>query len=131
FLLAKPRARAGDVAARPPRKVGPDFTGGMTALLYAAREGHIEAARALVETGADINQVSGDKFSPLVMAIVNGRLDLAKYLLDKGADPNLVTVSGLTALYATIDVQWAPHAWFPQPSTEQEKVKYLDLMKAL
>ena len=34
-------------------------------------------------------------------------------------------------MYATIDVQWAPHAWFPQPSTEQEKVAYLDLMKAL
>src|SRR5260370_36125814 len=105
--------------------------GGMTALLYAAREGHQRAATDLVEAGADVNQVSGDKFSPLVMAIINGRLDLAKYLLDKGADPNLVTASGLTARYATIDVQWAPHAWFPQPSTDQEKAKDLDLMQDL
>ena len=65
------------------------------------------------------------------MAIINGHLDLAKYLLDHGADPNLATVAGLTALYATIDVQWAPHAWFPQPNTDQEKISYLDLMKAL
>ncbi|HUI54117.1 MAG TPA: ankyrin repeat domain-containing protein [Bryobacteraceae bacterium] len=131
LLLGKPRALAGDVAARAPRRVGPEFTGGMTALHYAAREGHIEAVRALVEGGADINRLSADKFSPLVEAVANGHFDAARYLLDRGADPNPVTVSGLTALYAVIDVQWAPHAWFPQPSTEQEKLGYLDLMKAL
>lgn len=131
YLVAKPKARAGDVAFRAPRRVGPEFTGGMTALLYAAREGHMNAVRALVEGGADINEVSGDKFSPLVMAITNGHLDMAMYMLQHGADPKPATVSGITALYGVIDVQWAPHAWFPQPSTEQEKVGYLDLMKAL
>jgi len=129
--LAKPKARAGDVAARAPRRVGPEQVGGMTALLYAAREGHLETARTLLEGGADINQVSADKFSPLVMATANGHLDLAKYLVDKGADTNLVAVSGLTALYGVIDVQWAPHAWFPQPTTDQEKTSYLELMKDL
>jgi ankyrin repeat protein len=131
FLPGKAKARAGDVAARAPRRVGPEKTGGMTALLFAAREGHMETARALVEGGTDLNQMSADQFSPLVMAIANGHLTLAKYLLDKGADPNKVSISGLTALYATIDVQWAPHAWFPQPTTEQEKVGYLELMKDL
>ena len=113
YLLAKPKARAGDVAFRAPRRVGPEATGSMTALLYAAREGHMQAARALVETGADLNIVNADKFSPLVMAITNGHLDLARYLLDRGADVKLATSSGLTALYAVEDVQWAPHAWFP------------------
>lgn len=131
YRLAKPRGKAGDVAARPPRKVGADFMGGMTALLYAAREGHMDAVRALVERKADVNAVNGTKISPLVMAIINGHYDVAKYLIDHGADPNLVSQTGLTALYATIDVQWAPKAWFPQPSTDQEKVTYLDLMKAL
>jgi ankyrin repeat protein len=123
--------RAGDVAARGPRKVGADFMGGMTALLLAAREGHLQSARALVEAGADVNEVNGDKISPLVMAILNGHYELGKYLLDRGADPNLVAVSGLTALYATIDVEWAPKTWYPRPITEQEKVTYLDLMKDL
>ena len=91
----------------------------------------MEAVRALVEGGANINELSGDKFSPMVMAITNGHLDMAMYMLQHGADPKPATVSGITALYGVIDVQWAPHAWFPQPSTEQEKVGYLDLMKAL
>jgi uncharacterized protein len=132
FRLAKAKARAGDVAARAPRKVGADFQGGMTALLYAAREGHLESAKALVEGHSNVNQISqGDKMTPIVTAIVNGHLTMAKYFLDHGADPNLASVSGLTPLYATIDVQWAPKAWFPQPSTDQEKVGYLELMKAL
>jgi ankyrin repeat protein len=134
YALATPKARAGDVAARPPRKVGADFMGGMTALLYAAREGYLETAKALIEgrqNPADVNAANGDKITPLVMAISNGHLTLAKYLLDHGADPKLAAVSGLTALYATIDVQWAPKAWFPQPSTDQEKVTYLELMRAL
>jgi ankyrin repeat protein len=129
--LAKPRPRASDVATRAPRRVGPEMIGGMTALHYAAREGHMEAARALVEAGVDLDKANGDKFTPLVMAITNGHFELAKYLLDHGADPKPASLSGMTALYATIDVQWAPKAWFPQPSTEQEKVGYLDLIKAL
>jgi ankyrin repeat protein len=131
YLLAKARAQAGDVANRAPRRVGPEFAGGNTALLYAAREGHMAAVRALVESGADVNVLSADKFSPMIIAITNGHLDVAKYLLDHKADPKVVTVSGLTALYAVIDVQWAPHAWFPQPATEQEKISYIDLMKDL
>ncbi len=124
--------RAGDISNRPPRKIGPDFMGGMSALLYASREGHLAAVQALVEGGANVNQVSeGEKMSPLVEAIINGHLDIAKYLLDRGADPKLATEAGLTALYAAEDVQWAPKAWFPQPSVDQEKTGYLGLMKEL
>lgn len=128
----KKAPKAGDIGNRPPRKSGPDFMGGMTALLYAAREGYLETARALVESGANVNEVSGgEKMSPMVEAIINGHLDVAKYLLDHGADPKLATMDGLTALYAAVDVQWVPKTWFPQPTTNQEKVGYLDLMSAL
>src|SRR5207248_3210544 len=57
--------------------------GGMTALLFAARDGQMEATRALVEAGADVNQISdAEKTSPLVMALTNARFDAGKYLLD-------------------------------------------------
>jgi uncharacterized protein len=106
--------------------------GGQTALLYAARDGQIDAARTLVEAGADVNQGnSEEKTTPLLMAIINGHFDLAKMLLDHRADPNLVNVWGLAALYATVDVQWAPYAWFPQPITTQEQITHLELMRAL
>jgi ankyrin repeat protein len=82
--------------------------------------------------GADINQAAEtDKTTPLVIAIINGHFDLAKYLLERGADPNAASTAGLTPLYATVDVQWAPHAWYPQPNVTQEKTSYLDLMQAL
>lgn len=106
--------------------------GGQTALLFAARDGQIDAARALVDAGADVNQANPEeKTTPLVMAIINGHYDLAKMLLDHKADPNLANIWGLAALYATIDVQWAPYAWFPQPITSQENITHLELMKAL
>ncbi|HLW76193.1 MAG TPA: ankyrin repeat domain-containing protein [Bryobacteraceae bacterium] len=131
-IARKKGPRAGDIGNRPPRKIGPDFQGGMTALLYAAREGHMATVQALVEGGANVNEVSGgEKMSPMIEAIINGHLDIAKYLLDHGADPKLTDGAGLTALYATVDVQWVPKTWFPQPSVDQEKTNYLDLMNEL
>ena len=80
--------------ARPVRERGASEMGGMTALLFAARDGHIDAARALIEAGADVNQVSpSDKTSPLVMAVANGHFDMARFFVDYGANPNLATTS--------------------------------------
>jgi len=101
--------------------------------LFAARDGEMEAAKALLESSANVNNAgAGDRMSPLVIAISNGHYDLAKYLLDHGADPNQTDNNlGLSALFETVDMQWAPYAWFPQPVTAKEQVSYLDLMKAL
>jgi ankyrin repeat protein len=109
------------------------YQGGMTPLLMAARQGHIEAVQLLLEAGAPINQVSaGDKTSPLLIAVINGHFDLAKYLLDQGADPNISSDNGAAPLYAALNVQWAPKALYPQPRAyQQQKLTHLDLMKAL
>jgi ankyrin repeat protein len=130
----RPTPKAGDLVgiALAGRRVAPTMMGGMTALLYAARDGNIAAARALVESGADTNQVSAsDKSSPMVIAISNAHYELGKMLLDHGADPNVANADGLVPLYAAIDMQWAPVSWVPNAITAQEKVGYLDLMKAL
>jgi ankyrin repeat protein len=118
--------------ARAARRVGPTALGGWAALHFAAREGHIDAARALIAAGADINQPNdGDRTTPLVTAIVNGHYDLAKLLVEKGADPNLANDDGLAPLYATIDMQFAPVIWQPNPPTDQELTSYLALMSLL
>ena len=107
-------------------------TGGLTALEIAARDGSFRAVSALIEGGADVNQLGqGDKSSPLVIAICNGHYDLAKYLLEQKADPNLATVDGLTPLYATEDTEYAEMGWAPNPVTNQENISYIDLLKLL
>jgi ankyrin repeat protein len=107
--------------------------GGLTPLLLAARQGEMASVKALVEAGADVNQVSaGDHTSPILIATINGHFDVAKYLLDKGADPTIAAENGVTPLYAAINCQWAPKALYPQPRAyEQQQTTYLDLMKAL
>ena len=107
--------------------------GGLTPLLFAARQGHIDAATALLDAGADINQVSkGDKTTPVLMAIINGHFDLAKVLIDRGADIKIASDNGVTPLYAVLNVQWAPKALYPQPRAyAQQKMSYIDLMKVL
>jgi ankyrin repeat protein len=109
------------------------YQGGMTALLFAAREGHLESAKALLAAGAQINQPrDGDRTPPLLMATINGHFDLAKYLLDQGADPNLAGDNGATPLYAALNCVWAQKSNYPQPRAfAQQKITYLELMTAL
>ena len=106
--------------------------GGLSALHFAARDGQLNATRALVEGGADVNQPSGaDRSTPIVIAISSGHYQLAKYLLDQGADPNRANDDGLAPLYATIEKQFAPVSWSPTRPVDQERVTHIELIKAL
>ncbi len=107
--------------------------GGFTALHYAAREGHRETARQLVQAGADVNQVTaGDQSSPLLVAVINGNYDLARDLLEAGADPNLVSDDGAGPLFATLNIEWSLRTWYPQPAMfRQQNTTYLGLMELL
>lgn len=107
--------------------------GGLTPLLFAVRQGNVASVMALLDAGADVNQVSaGDHTSPLLMATINGRFDLASALLGRGANPKLASDAGATPLYATINVQWAAKSLYPQPTAQtQQQTTYLELMEAL
>ncbi len=107
--------------------------GGLTALHFAARQGAASSVAVLVESGAAIDQPSpGDRATPLLVAIINGHFDVARYLLGKGANPNQVSEAGVSPLYATLNVQWAPIAAYPQPRAHlQQQTTYLDMMRLL
>ena len=75
--------------------------GGSTPLLFAARNGDVETARALLEAGADVNDAAAAGTSALVVAAHSGHGPLATWLLDNGADPNAAD-AGYTALHAAV-----------------------------
>jgi ankyrin repeat protein len=106
--------------------------GGLSALLLAVREGHSEAAMALLDAGSEIDQVSaGDHTTPLLMAVLNGHFDLAMQIFERGADATITSDAGATPLYLALNTQWIPKSRHPQPTHRlQQDVTYLDLMKA-
>jgi len=80
--------------------------GGWTALMYAARQNSMEAVSALADVHADLNATTKQEgTTALQIAIINIHYDLANLLLERGADPNVVDASGMTALYAAVDMR--------------------------
>ena len=109
-----------------------DRWGGLTPLLHAVRQGHVQAALTLLEGGADINATSGDLTSPLLMATLNGQWDLAKILLERGADPNLASVAGAAPLYVVLEREWEPRASYAHPvEHRQQETTHIEMMRVL
>ena len=104
--------------------------GGMTALLYAARQNDLESAAILVGAGVNVKQSAADGTSPLLVAIINEHYALAKYLLEHGADPNATDDKGRGPLYATVDMRNLEWSTRPAPP-EKDTLSDLDLIKAL
>jgi ankyrin repeat protein len=74
---------------------------GFTALVFAVRAGQLEAVKALLAAGADVNDTVSNGESALGLACANAHWDVADYLLDKGADPNLAG-AGWNALHQIV-----------------------------
>jgi len=77
--------------------------GGLTALLYAARNGCYDCAEAMIANGADVNVPTPEGVTPLMIALDNDNNDIAKLLLDHGANPGVWDWWGRTALYIAVD----------------------------
>ena len=78
--------------------------GEWTPLHYAARENALDAGKALIEGGANLNLADPDGATALVIAIINAHYEFAALLIEAGADTNPVDTSGTGALYAAVDM---------------------------
>jgi uncharacterized protein len=91
--------------------------GHKTALLYAAREGHLDVARSLVAGGASLELADDNGLTPLLYTILNAsayrvardgssdHLAVANLLLDAGANVNATDWYGETPLWAAVDLR--------------------------
>jgi len=102
--------------------------GGLTALVFAAREGDIESAKALLDRGARINQTTEYGWTPLLTAVNNRNYALAKMLIDRGADVNIVNKGGWTPLYLATDNRNIEGGDYPVPKPDLD---HLEIIKAL
>ncbi len=101
----KPRALYSDwesqITSEPRAQYRP--VGGLTALLYAARNGCYDCVEELIAAGADPNVPTPEGVTALMLAIDNEHNDVAKLLLDRGANPHVWDWWGRTALYIAVD----------------------------
>jgi uncharacterized protein len=89
----------------PPQGEQPAIPGGMTPLLFAARDGHLDAAKLLAEAGADLNKADPNGITPLLMAITNNQLDVAHFLADRGVDVKAADWYGRSPLWAAVEMR--------------------------
>jgi ankyrin repeat protein len=116
----------------PPQGEQQPAPGGMTALLLASRDGHLNAAKLLVEVGADVNLADPNGMTPLLMALTNGQLDVAKFLLEHGANPSRADWWGRAPLWAAVDARnLAVRSGAPTHENGIDRKAALDVIKVL
>jgi ankyrin repeat protein len=105
--------------------------GGWTPLMYGARDGAIDAVRALADAKADLDLADPDGTTALMLAIINAHFDTAAVLIEKGADPNVTDSTGTGALYAAVDMHTlGPMLSRPSPKL-LDKLDAADVVKLL
>ena len=99
--------------------------GGLTALVFAARQGDLESARILVEAGANVNQTTRYGWTPLLTAVQNRHYQVASYLLAHGADPNLSNHGGWTPLYLATDNRNIESGDYPVRTADMDHLEFI------
>ena len=99
--------------------------GQLTPLVYATRANNRDAVQALLDAGADVNQVTGYGWSPLLVATQNRFYQLGLFLLEKGANPNLANKGGWTPLYLATDNRNIEGGDYPVRQSDMDDLEYI------
>jgi ankyrin repeat protein len=102
--------------------------GGLTSLVFAAREGCLECVQTLVAAGAKVNQTTNYGWSALLTATQNRHYVLAAWLLDHGADPNLANRGGWTPLYLATDNRNIESGDYPVRRPDMDHLAFIKLL---
>ncbi len=79
-----------------PNRIDPKYR--ISPLSAAVSRGQIEAAKYLLEAGADINFQDSSGYTALMHAILNKQITSVRFLLEKGADLSIKNIARQTAL---------------------------------
>jgi ankyrin repeat protein len=104
--------------------------GGLTPLVFAAREGHLEVAKALLDGGAPVNEQTTYGWTPLLTAVNNRHYQLAKLLIDRGADVNIANKGGWTPLYLATDNRNIEGGDYPVRQPDMDSLEFIKLLLA-
>jgi ankyrin repeat protein len=107
------------------RGPAPTDGGGLTALVYAARQDCLECARILLDAGADVNQQTHYGWTALLTATQNRHYRLATFLMERGADPNIPNNGGWTPLYLATDNRNIEYGDYPVRTPDMDHLDYI------
>jgi len=99
--------------------------GGLTPLVFAARQGDLASTAILLEAGAGVNQTTQYGWTPLLTATQNRNYKLASFLLDHGADPNLANKGGWTPLYLATDNRNIEGGDYPVRKPDMDHLEFI------
>jgi ankyrin repeat protein len=102
--------------------------GALTPLVYAVRANDLDSVKVLLAAGADINQVTGYGWSPLLVATQNRYYKLGAYLLEHGADVNLANKGLWTPLYLATDNRNIESGDYPVRKGDMDHLEYIKLL---
>lgn len=105
--------------------------GGMSALLFAAREGCVSCITALLDAGANIDAATPKGITALLIAIINGHYDAAWTLIQAGANVNLNDDTNRSPLYAAVHFNTMPESNRPSPNVFDDEHTAYQLMELL
>jgi ankyrin repeat protein len=102
--------------------------GGITPLVFAAREGAMDSVKVLLESKADIDQTTADGTSPLLVAVQNGHYDLARFLVERGSKLSIANQRGWSPLYIAIKHRNIETGELPVPPNKEQALDFIKFL---